>query len=201
MDNTTDVNGGSSPVASEGLNTQSQLPVAPVVSTVTDATPVPGSKTPESNLLAALHEERRKNKELEDKLTNLNTTTPAEEVYSDEGKVLLDRIAALEARDKAREEQVELERILNQFPLLKEKADEFKAYRESEHPRAKLESVAKLFLADNGLLEPARKGLEKPTGGQRSPGEPQMTHDEVKHLRETNYKSYVDKVRKGLIKV
>src|SRR3990167_7886532 len=140
-----DVNGNSSPVVSDDLNTQPGLPVAPVVTT-SQPTPVPGSSTPSENLLAALKEERAKRKELEDKLQTFNTTTPSEEAYSDEGKVLLDRIATLEARDKAREEQFELERLYVQFPLLKEKAEEFKTFRETEHPRAGLGSAAKIYL-------------------------------------------------------
>ena len=54
---------------------------------------------------------------------------------------------------------------------------------------------------EKGLLEVPRKGLENPTGGQRGPSEPQMTTDDVKHLRETNYKLYKEKLMKGLIKV
>src|SRR3990167_2745153 len=195
-----DVNGNSSPVASEGSITQPGLPVAPVVTT-SQPTPVPGSQTPSENLLAALKEERVKRKELEDKLQTFNTTTPSEEVYSDEGKVLLDRIAALEARDKAREEQLELERIYSQFPLLREKANEFKEYRETEHPRAKIESVAKLYLNEQGLLDNPRKGLEKPTGGPRTPMTSEPTVEEVKALRENNPAKYRDMLKKGLIKL
>jgi len=148
-----------------------------------------------------LKEERAKRKELEDKLQTFNTTTPSEEVYSDEGKILLERIATLEARDKAREEQFELERLYVQYPLLKEKAEEFKKFRETEHPRAGLGSVAKIYLAEQGLLEPIRKGLEKPTGGQRTPMTSEMTTEDVKNLRENDYRKYKDMLMKGLIKV
>lgn len=201
MENTPDVSGNSSPAVSEDLKPQPQLPEVSVVTPQAPVTPPKGSQTPSENLYAALAEERRLRKEAEDKLLTFNTTTPSEEVYSDEGKVLLDRIAALEARDKAREEQLELERVFTQFPLLKEKANEFKEYRDAEHPRAKIESVAKLFLAEQGLLEPTRKGLEKPTGGTRTPMTSEMTSEDVKVLRETNFKKYSDMLRKGLIKV
>lgn len=199
MENTNDVNGVSSPVASEGLNTQTQLPVVPVVTTNTEATQ-PGSKTPETNLLAALQEERRKRKEAEDKLNNLNTTIPSDEVYSDEGKLLSNKIDSLEAKLELLEEEKVIAQVRSTFPLLKEHSAEFDEFRK-EYPRHKMENVAKLFLTEKGLLEVPRKGLESPTGGQRSPAEPQMTHDEVKNLRETNYKAYKDKLQKGLIKV
>ena len=200
MENTPDVNGNSSPVASEGVIPQTQLPSAPVVTGTPEATPTPGSKTPESNFLAALHEERRLRKELEDKLNNINTTTPSDEVYSDEGRLLNDKISSLEAKF----EQLEIEKVVAQvhskFPVLKEHSAEFDEFRK-EYPRHKMENVAKLFLTEKGLLEVPRKGLESPTGGQRGPSEPQMTTEDVKHLRETNYKLYKEKLNKGLIKV
>lgn len=195
-----DVNGNSSPVASEGVIPQTQLPVAPVVSTVPSATPPVGSQTPPENLYAALAEERRLRKEAEDKLNNINTTTPSDEVYSDEGRLLNDKISSLEAKL----EQLEVEKVIAQvhskFPVLKELSAEFDEFRK-EYPRHKMENVAKLFLTEKGLLEAPRKGLESPTGGQRGPSEPQMTKEDVKHLRETNFKLYKEKLNKGLIKV
>lgn len=196
MDQILDVPQGSSPVASEDVKTQVGLPVAPVVTT---DKPTPGSHTPESNLLAALKEERAKRKELEDKLNN-QTTTP-EEIYSDEGRALKNHITSLEAKIEAIEEEKNLERLYSQYPLLREKADEFNEYRVANHPRAKLESVVKLFLVENGLLEPVRRGLESPTGGPRTPSSDKMTQEDIKHLRETDYRKYTDMLKKGLINI
>ena len=190
MENTQDVNGVSSPVASEGFNTQTQLPVAPVVSTDTEATQ-PGSRTPETNLYAALQEERRKRKEAEDKLQTYNTTIPSDEVYSDEGKLLSNKLSALEAKLEHLEEEKVVAQVHSQFPMLKELSNEFDEFRK-EYPRHKMENIAKLFLTEKGLLEPKRKGLENPTGGQRSPAEPQMTVEDVKNLRENNPAKYRD---------
>ena len=198
--NPQDVNGVSSPVASEGSITQTQLPEAPVVTSTSPATPVPGSSTPSENLLAALKEERAKRKELEDKLNNLNTTTPSEEVYSEEGRLLAERIAKLEAREKAIEDERENERVTIQFPALKEMSEEFLEFQK-DFPRHKLENVAKIFLSEKGLFEPTRKGLEKTTGGPRTPMTSEMTPQEIENLRKTNYKAYKDKLIKGLIKV
>ena len=195
-----DVSRNSSPVASEGVIPQTQLPEAPVVTSTAEATPVPGSKTPEANLLAALHEERRLRKELEDKLNNINTTTPSDEVYSDEGRLLSNKISSLEAKLEQLEEEKTVAQVHSQFPMLKELSGEFDEFRK-EYPRHKMENIAKLFLTEKGLLEPKRKGLENPTGGQRGPAESQMTHDDIRNLRETNYKAYKDKLQKGLIKV
>lgn len=196
MDNILDVPQASSPAASEDVTTQMGLPVAPVVTT---DKPTPGSQTPESNLLAALKEERAKRKELEDKLNN-QTTTP-DEIYSDEGRALKNHITSLEAKIEAIEEEKNLERLYNQYPLLREKASEFNEYREANHPRAKLESVVKLFLVENGLLEPVRRGLESPTGGPRVPVSDKMTQEDIKNLRETDFRKYSDMLKKGLINV
>lgn len=200
MGNTLDVSGTSSPTVSEDLKPQEQLPEAPVVATESATLPK-GSQTPSENLYAALAEERRLRKEAEEKLKIFNTTTPTEEVYSDEGRLLNQRIEEQGKVIVQLQEERELERLFNKFPLLGEKADEFKAYRETEHPRAKLESVAKLFLSDNGLLEPTRRGLESPTGGPRTPMTSEMTKEDVEDLRKNNYKKYKDMLIKGLIKV
>lgn len=184
-----DVPSGSSPVVSEDLKTQDGLPVAPVVTT---SEPTPGSKTPETNLLAALHEERRLRKEAEDKLNNLTTTTHSDEVFSDEGKALKSQIDSLQ-------ELIERKDLEEKFPALKELSQEFSEFKK-DYPRHKGENIAKIFLQEKGMLEPKRKGLESPTGG-RAPVASDMTVDEVKHLRETDYRRYADLLKKGLIKV
>lgn len=197
-----DVPQDSSPVASESVNTQTaQLPVAPVVTT-SDATQPVGSKTPEENLYAALAEERRKSKILEDKLNQLNTTDfPEPEVISDEAKILQGHIDTLSGKINQLEDDKALEKLFVQYPVLKENLDKFNDFRQAEHPRAKIESVAKIYLAENGLLEAPRVGLENPTGGDRAPMSQGMTADDVANLRKTNWKKYQELLSKGLIKI
>ena len=195
METTPDVHGNSSPVASEGSNTQEGLPAAPVV---TSGNPTPGSQTPESNLLAALKEERAKRKELEDKLNNLTTTAPSDEVYSDEGKLLNDKISSLEAKLESLEYEKTLAQVHSKFPALKELSEEFSEFQK-DYPRHKLENVAKLFLSEKGLLEVTRKGLEKPTGGPRVPVNSEMTQEEIENLRKNNYGKYRELLKKGII--
>lgn len=163
--------------------------------------PAPGSKTPSELLLESLKEEREKRRILEEEISLLKSSIPSDEVFSDEGKAILKRIESFEQKFSALEEEKILERTLNQFPALKEMTSDFLEYRKSEHPRAKLESVAKLFLVEKGLLEPQRKGLEKPTGGQRTPEPQGMSSEDIKNLRTTDYRKYVDMLKKGLIKV
>jgi len=186
-----DVNGSSSPVNSEVAQTQEEVVATPEV-VVANPTP-PGAKTPPENLYAALAEERRLRKEAEDKLNNLTTSTSTDEIYSDEGKVLKQEIDTL--KDK-----LELQELQEKYPQLKGLSAEFNEFRQ-DYPRHKGENVAKLFLSEKGLLESARVGLENPTGGTRTPVNPEMTLQDIENLRKTNYKKYLDMVKKGLIKI
>lgn len=189
-----DVTLPSSAVASESVIPQTELPVAPVVTT---DKPTPGSQTPSENLLAALKEEREKRRLAEERATLLedkfNNPTTAPSDYSDEGRLLNDKIKSLE-------DKIERKELEEKFPQLKELSDEFAEFKQ-DYPRNKAENVAKLFLQEKGLLEPVRKGLEKPTGGMKAPTVSEMSHDDIKHLRETNYKKYKDMLVKGLIKI
>ncbi len=168
----------------------------------TTTTPAPGAKTPSELLLKSLQEEREKRRLIEEELQALKTvSTTSEDVYSDEGKLLKKQLdSALEQINSITEER-EIEKIYAQYPLLREKDSEFTEYRKAEHPRAKLESVAKLYLAENGLLDPVRKGLEKPTGGPRIPLSTAMSVDEIKELREKNFRKYQEMLEKGQISI
>ena len=167
--------------------------------------PRPGSKTESELLLRSLQEERDKRRELESRAAELeerlNSSTSADEdVYSDEGKLLKKELNSVRDELRSIREERELERVYAQYPALKDKAQDFLQYRSGEHPRAKIESVAKLYLAEQGLLEPQRKGLENPTGGDRQPVKTGMSVDDVKHLRETNYRKYLELLKKDQIK-
>lgn len=191
-----------------GISTTDSFPVttgtATAVTTETVTTTAPGAKTPSELLLKSLQEEREKRRIAEEELQRLqalSTPSEPEEVYSDEGKLLKKKLdQALEQIGSITEER-ELEKVYNQFPLLREKASDFVEYRKAEHPRAKLESVAKLYLAENGLLDTPRKGLEKPTGGTRAPLTSGMTAEDVKTLRETNFRKYSEMLEKGQITI
>jgi len=202
MDNNpTDVLQDSSPVASESAITQTpstNVQEVPIV----EPTQVPGSKTPETNLLAALHEERRRNKELEDKLLQAETSIlpdTDDEVYSDEGKVLKNEISQLRETVTRLEDEKQLERTIAQFPALKDFSGEFDTFRK-EYPRHKLENVAKLFLTEKGIIGETRIGLEKTTGGSKEPQKSGFTNDEVADLRKNNYKKYQQMLIEGKLR-
>ena len=57
----------------------------------------PGTKTDSALLLKSLQEEREKRRELEEELTNLKSSVPSDEVFSDEGKALKSEINILKS--------------------------------------------------------------------------------------------------------
>ncbi len=92
--------------------------------------------------------------------------------------------------------------VLETFPQLKALWTDFETFRnDPENKGMNIKTAAKAFLTEKGILAPKRDGLERPSGGQREPIPQGMTAEDIKHLRETNYKKYADMVRKGLIKV
>lgn len=187
-----DVSGNPSPAVKEDVKTE-------VVAPVVEAQPEPkGSKTPESNLYAALEEERRLRKEAEQRAKELEQTQPSDEVYSDEGKILKKEIGGLKAELESLREEREVEKVKSQFPALKDKSTEFDEFRK-DYPRHKLENVAKLFMAEQGLLEDIqpRKGLEKPTAGPKNAIPSGFSVEDVANLRRTNFKKYTELLMSG----
>lgn len=92
--------------------------------------------------------------------------------------------------------------ILEAHPELKELWNDFESFRnEPENKGLQLKTAAKAFLIEKGILEPKRKGLEKPTGGQRTPLSSGMSSEELKKLRETDFKKYREMLKKGQIKL
>lgn len=92
--------------------------------------------------------------------------------------------------------------VLEMYPQLKEVWDDFESYRTDESNRGMpLKTAAKAFMTEKGLLDPPRQGLERPTGGDRTPPQSGMTNEEVKKLRETDYPRYRELVKKGIIQV
>lgn len=137
-------------------------------------------------------------KKAETKLRELESISFTE-VPSDEdaGRVakLESDMAEIRARDAKRD-------VIESNPILKEHWNDFESFRESEENKGmNLKTAAKAYLTEKGLLEPKRIGLEKPTGGTRAPVSVGMTAEEVKNLRETDFRKYTDMLMKGQIQV
>jgi hypothetical protein len=178
----------------------------PVVEEATKAEPqgggdAPGSKTDPTLLLKSLQEEREKRQRLEEELALLKTSVSSD-VFSDEGKVLQQRIKDQDSKIESILQDNAKKDILILHPIMREKWEEFETFRNNpENKGMNLRTATKAFLLENGLYEPTRKGLEKTTGGQRVPTNQGMSVEDIKALRETNFRKYQDMLEKGLLKV
>lgn len=202
-----DVSPDSSPVESELPKTQEPKAEA---TEAAKAPAIPGSRTPETNMLAALHEERKEKmalaeekRRLEEELTKLKASAPTrpdieEDIFSDEGKILKEHIGSLESKLKALEEEKELERVYAQHQAIRDAAEEFKSFK-VEYPGLPLDKLAKLFLAEKGVKAENRKGLEAPTGGAKTAPQPSMSEDDLARLRTESPRKYLQLVQEGKI--
>lgn len=133
---------------------------------------------------------------LEGELQTLQSThhVPSDNEDDKVGELAQD-VAAMKRREAERE-------VKELYPQLKDVWNEFEAFRnDPENKGMNLRTAAKSFMTEKGLLDPVRKGLEAPTGGDRTPISSGMTPEDVARLRETDYKKYAEMVRKGQIKV
>jgi hypothetical protein len=165
--------------------------------------PQPGDKTPNALLLESLQEERDKRRQLEEELESLRSPAPSEtgEVFSDEGKAIVDKyVAPLQDTVTSLQDQLAIKDVQATYPQLKELSSEFDEYRK-DYPRHKIDNVAKLFLTEKGLLDAPRKGLEATTGGPRVPLTSGMTAADVETLRKTDFKKYQQMVMNDQIKI
>lgn len=149
-----------------------------------------GAKTPESNLFAALDEERRMRKELQKEVEDLKNS-----VYPDpddeDGAVRELRSEVQSLKDEAAFEKLSAEK-----PALKELRTEFDEFR-TKYPSVGLSEVADLFLHKKGVTGAERKGLERPSGGERSPQPQGMSQEDVKRLRTENPRKYLKLIQDG----
>ena len=160
-----------------------------------------GDKTPSHLLLKSLQAEREKNKQLENKLSEFATLSD-EETFSDEGRALQKEIQSLRSELTDVRGELTKKDLVISHPVLKEKWEEFEEFRQDpENSGMSLKTAAKAYLAENGLLGTTRKGLEKQTGGTRTPPQSTPSAEDIKTLRETNFKKYSDMLSKGQIKV
>ena len=168
----------------------------------------PGSKTDPALLLESLREEREKRRileeekqDLEDRIALLESSNSSE-FLSDEGKALKSELDETKKQIASLTQDLTKTSLLKQYPILEDKWEEFTSYQnDPENKGMPLKVAAKAFLVENGLIDTPRKGLEKPTGGQRVPVSQEMSVEEIKILRETNFEKYRDMLSKGLIKI
>lgn len=171
-----------------------------------------GDKTPPNELLGNLQKERERRREsearqleLEEKIKQLEeSSTSSEDVYYSDGeKALKSEITGLKSdlakinRDAA-ESKLKLSN-----PTISEHWNEFVEYQtDPDNKGMNLNTAAKAFLADKGLVSVARKGLEKSTGGEGKPASVgKISGADAELLRKTNYKKYLEMIRNDQIQI
>ena len=137
-------------------------------------------------------------KKAEDKLKALDSLPDDNQIPSDyddeEVGQLKDKMSVIEA-------ELGQSKLIKKHPELEEVWDDFESYHaEDDNKGMKLETAAKSFLIDKGLLETKRKGLEKVTGGNKAPQTSGMTLEQVEDIRKNDGKKYRDMLKKGQIK-
>jgi hypothetical protein len=186
----------------ENVVNESQVTTeTPEMETVTNGdsvteTPVPGSKTDSELLLKSLQEERERRRELENRLKAIESPSSTDD-FSGDG--VEQKVTELEKTIESMKAERNLEKVFTLHPELKDAEADFKQFA-SDYPQDKLESVAKIFLVEKGLMgKPVRKGLEKPTGGGKTVPQSGITTEEMADLRKNNYKKYIELLNSGKI--
>jgi len=171
-----------------------------------------GDKTPPNELLHSLQEERDKRRaserkaiELEEELKQLkNTSTSFEdEVFSDEGKTLENKIKLLDSQLVEIKNENAKKDLQISNPTIKEHWADFEEYQsDPENKGMSLKTAAKAFMVEKGLLDTRRTGLERPTGGEKTVStKGKMTSADVELLRKTNFRKYMDMLTKDQIHI
>lgn len=181
----------------------------PIVQGPTVVPPVqPGDKTDSALLLDALHVEREKRRMAEEKARllqqQLTDPTLPDDIMSDEGKILFRKLETQTSELADVKSQLAKKDLLLAHPEMADKWQEFEDFRQlPDNHGMNMNTAAKAFriekLLETGL--PPRKGLEQPTGGDKTPPTTGMTADDVRTLRETNFKLYQKKLLAGEIKI
>lgn len=128
-------------------------------------------------------------------------------------KELTDGNADLETvpSEKLQEVQTQLNQVQTQLaettlrganPLLNQAWPDFQVwYAKDENKVMPLEAASKVFMAEKGLLEPNRPGLERNTGGPATPPKQGMTAEEAKALREGDGRKYRESLLAGKVQI
>lgn len=155
-----------------------------------------GDKTDPNLLLKSLQEEREKRRELERKLLEFKH----DDVISDEGKYLNEKIEKLQNELETKKVLETRKTLESTHPALLDKKEEFEEYL-NNNPGMKIETAAKSFLIENDLFEhPQRIGLESKSGTRVVP-EPTQSVEEIANLRNTDFRKYMKLVREGKVNI
>jgi hypothetical protein len=193
------------PEAESETTEQITLPEAPEVKPVEkQPEPEPEVDWKKKALELQAQKDHWKNKYERDVKSDVTpVTSQTDEYLSDEGRMLGDKISKLEQIILETKRKEEERLVLEKYPQIKDKKDEFDEYlADPENQGLNFERVAKLFVVEKGLAEtePKRKGLEKPTGGATTKNQPSGTSAaDLKRLRENEPRKYERLIREGRV--
>lgn len=120
----------------------------------------------------------------------LQTPVPSNELESVRGELATVKTELSQAK------------LFRQYPVLEQAWPDFTEWHAKDENKAMpLESAAKVFMAEKGLLEPRRPGLQPNTGGQPQAPKQGMSAEEVKALREGDGRKYREALMAGKIQI
>jgi len=197
MDEEKDVN---SQLSTEQVEETTKESEDVITEEVTPEEPKAGDKTPPNALLESLQNEREKRRELEEKIKQLETTSISsdDEVFSDEGIALKKEIGSLKTELAEIKNNSVKQGILNADPIVSEHSQEFDEFcSDPDNAGMSLAVAARVFKVEKGLTGTTRKGLEKPTGGDKQPVTlGKMSAKDAEKLRKTDFRKYKDLLQK-----
>ena len=113
-----------------------------------------------------------------------------------------DPVDSLKSELSEIKQKLQKSEVIESYPILKETWQDFEEFRQlPDNKGMNMKTAAKSFLIEKGLLETPRKGLEKLTGGGHEPISSGMKTEDIKRLRETDYRKYSEMIRKGQLKI
>ncbi|MBI5573488.1 MAG: hypothetical protein HY919_02910 [Elusimicrobia bacterium] len=149
-----------------------------------------GDKTPPNLLLKSLQDEREKVRQLEEELNSLKSSNFSETPEIDALRATIDSI----------QNKLMKTEILETYPVLKDKWQEFEEFHAlPENSAMPVKTAAKAFIAEKELNVPVRLGLERPTSGRAMPTDGKMTPEDIADMRKNNFRKYQELLKTGKI--
>lgn len=143
-----------------------------------------------------LQKSNEKIAELQTEIATLKENPVPSELDTERLRKLEGDLADIKAKETRRE-------VLTTYPQLQEVQAEFDSYlADPDNKGMNIKTAAKAFLTEKGLLDPTpRRGLERPTGGDRTPTPQGMSVTDAENLRKNDPKRYRELLKKGQLKV
>lgn len=113
------------------------------------------------------------------------------------------KVAELETTVKGLTDNLAMGKVLEAYPVIKGKEEDFETFRLlPENQGLSIAVAAKAFVLEKDLITPRRPGLETPTGGGHVPvASGKLSAEDANKLRTTNYRAYTEALKAGRIEI